>query len=518
MRRLLFSALIAAIIAMICITACKRTSNNTVSTAITKSNFPVSVGTIFINKCATAGCHDASSAQNADGLLLDSWEHLFNGGYDGASVVPYAVLYSPMLYFINTDSTNGIPIAEPTMPISTTTSKMPYLTKAEFDTISNWIARGAPDVNGNIAFSSNPATRQKIYQTQSGCNEVAVIDAKTKLVMRYIAVGSGTNEAQHDVTVSSDGRYAYVSFYIGNIVQKIDCIADTVVATCDMTPAFPPTGDGSWGILTLSPDNSTLMVSGFQQRSCVIAINTATMAVNLDLSIYGGGNYTTQYPYMHGLANNATFDTFYACIEYGNEILKWWYETGVPHFKVVTLNSLPATNASSITPPLTPDPHQIIMSPDYSKYFVTCENSAEVRVLSTANDQLLDSIPVGALPQEMAISASQNYLFVACMEDSTNTNSGSLGSVYVIDINTYAVVKKIYGYFYQPHDIAVDAQDGLLFISSTNISPGGPPPHHIVGCAGRPGWYTVYDLNTLQPADANQYTVLVNPYAISNRF
>jgi DNA-binding beta-propeller fold protein YncE len=139
-------------------------------------------------------------------------------------------------------------------------------------------------------------------------------------------------------------------------------------------------------------------------------------------------------------------------------------------------------------------------------------------VMSTATDTLMATIPVGAMPQEMDISPSKGYLFVACMEDAANPQPGRHGSVYVININTLQVVKILYGDFYQPHDVTVDEQDGLVFIPSRNANPGGPAPHHATACNGRAGWYSVYDLNTLQPADTKRYDVTVDPYAIATRF
>ena len=64
-----------------------------------------------------------------------------------------------------------------------------------------------------------------MYITVSGCNVVAVIDGQSKLVMRYIPVGTypGDN-SMHDVAVSSDGNYAYLSFYAGTLLQKIELI------------------------------------------------------------------------------------------------------------------------------------------------------------------------------------------------------------------------------------------------------------------------------------------------------
>ena len=82
-------------------------------------NFPDAVGKIFLTRCATAGCHNATSYTAAGGLLLDSWEHLFEGGNNGAVIVPYNAENSSLLYYINTFPELG-PTATPTMPVNGT--------------------------------------------------------------------------------------------------------------------------------------------------------------------------------------------------------------------------------------------------------------------------------------------------------------------------------------------------------------------------------------------------------------
>jgi YVTN family beta-propeller protein len=54
-------------------------------------------------------------------------------------------------------------------------------------------------------------------------------------------------------------------------------------------------------------------------------------------------------------------------------------------------------------------PHEIIFSPDGSKYYVSCQYSNEVRVYNAANDQFILSIPVGSWPQEFSISQGSSF-------------------------------------------------------------------------------------------------------------
>jgi DNA-binding beta-propeller fold protein YncE len=347
----------------------------------------------------------------------------------------------------------------------------------------------------------------------SGCNQVAVIDAKSKLIMRYIPVGDQLNAAGHDIQVSGDGAYAYLSIYSGRYVQKIDTRTDTVTATADLGAAANG-AVGNWSIIDLSPLDTALMVSGFTSPGYVVALNTASMQINAHKSIDVVTGGTSDFTYPHGIGSNANWDTFFVALQNGNVVNKYTFN---PHYY---LKHIPIKgNAAVLTtvPGSTPDPHQIEMAPDHSTYFVTCQNTAEVRVMDAHTDALLDSIPVGAWPQEMATCVSKNYLFVVCMNDASNPNAGQVGSVYVLNLTTHEVITVLRGDFNKPHDIAVDEQDGLLFICSTNL---GGTAHHLSTCGGGApnGWYTVYDLNTLQPADKKRYEALPNAYALAPRF
>ncbi|HXS35074.1 MAG TPA: hypothetical protein VN721_00125 [Flavipsychrobacter sp.] len=476
---------------------------------VADGNYPPEINKIFETRCAITGCHDnAADAEGASGLLMDTWDHLFKGSYNGAVVVPYSPQYSPLLYFINTDPSQG-PIIYPTMPSSTPNKPQLPLTEDEYKTISSWIAQGAPDKNGNIAFASNPDTRQKIYIAQQGCDVVAVIDAATMQIMRYIQVGENpaSIEAPHCIRTSDDGKYAYVSFYYGNYLQKIDCTTDQVVGRADLTAAERNTG--GWNICFVSPQQDTAVVTSNLNYGVFTNITTSTMQVQSDKTITGLVN-------PHGIASNPTFDTFFVTGQTGNTVYKITEQGSPP--QEISIDGRPAEQGSADSL-ADPDPHEIQMAPDYSKYFVTCQNSNEVRVMDAHTDKLLKVIPVGGFPQDMAISHTQPYLFVTCMQDqSAGVPSKFIGSVYVINYQTLSVVKPIYGYFFEPHGITVDDINGLVYIASLNYDTSGPPPHHVSVCGGRDGWYSVYNLNTLQPVNNIRYELAVFPYSAAARF
>src|SRR5690606_9351098 len=123
----------------------------------------------------------------------------------------------------------------------------------------------------------------------------------------------------------------------------------------------------------------------------------------------------------HGIAANPAFDTFYITGQSGNFIYR------MPVDKKEEQVSIDG-NAISKSP--SRDPHEIMMHPDNSKYFLTCETSDEIRVIERSTNKILDSIAVGKKPQEMAISKKLPYLFVSCQEDVISSGLFK-GSVYV---------------------------------------------------------------------------------------
>jgi len=479
-------------------------------------NFPPDVAKIFLNKCAISGCHNQASYKNASNFLMDTWDHLFNGSQNGAMVVPYSTAYSPLLYRVNTDSSLGF-VQPPTMPYSTPSRKMSALTKTEYMTLYNWIQAGAPDKYGNIPFADNAASRQKIYLAHQGADIVAVIDGQRKVIMRYINVGlnPASLEAAHDIECSCDGMSAYLCFYSGNYAQKLDCTRDTVTASLDLNTASGMPGGNSagsgWSVLntSLGVDTEIVITNYSGAWMGLMRVNTQTMTASPSDFFPHGSSPDVNYP--HGVEQNATSDTFYITNQLGNSI--WIY---APYTKPHAYNNLISIDGNTATNDKSSlDPHQIQMIPDFSKYFVSCQASNEVRVMDRLTNKLITTIPVGKYPQEMDLSESMHYLFVACMLDSNaNTLPGCKGSVYVINYDTYQVVGVINGYFYQPHDVLVDEQDGYIYVCSTNGSGTG---HHLIP-GGAPGWYSVFNLSNLAPADNNQYQALILPYALTCRF
>lgn len=464
--------------------------------------YPDPIGTIILNKCAVSGCHNDASKDAASGLSLASWDKLFEGTRNGAAVVPYNHKQSTLFLFCNTFKDLGISIA-PTMPVDA-----PPLTKEEVLTLRNWIDIGAPNAKGFVKFSDDP-NRKKYYVCNQGCDLISVFDAETNLPMRCFEVGQLNNqiESPHQVRVSPDGKSFYVILLNGTVFQKFNASDDSFVAQANI-------GQGSWNTFVITNDSKHAFLVDYSAsdgpypgQGRVHYIDLTTMEI---LKTYVGSNL---FSYPHAVALNKQENVLYL---FGQEA-SFFYK----------INMNPSIGNSALSPDISDKipmdqsnglllkPHDVLFSHSGDKYFTSCQNTNEIRVYKTSNDQLLAAIPVGAFPQEIALSETRDYLFAACMEDTTNF-PGLRGSIAVIDTKTLTLIKHIYT-GHQPHGVAVDDDKNEVIVANRNTSSGGPAPHHTSDCGGRNGYITYIDLNTLTLIPKKKVEVSVDPYFISVR-
>ena len=460
--------------------------NKLIDPAFEQTDYPKEIEDILVSKCATAGCHNDKSYQNAGNLNLTTYAKLLRGAVNGAVVIPYSPKQSSLMQFINTYQDVGL-IAAPTMPVNG-----PPLSEEDVLTIQKCVAKGCPDRNGIIPFAQNADQRQKIYITNQGCDIVSVIDAETRLVMRYVKVGKLDNvtELPHNIKVTDDKKFWFVCFTNGNFIQKYDATTDSLVAEY-------PIPNGLWNVVRISNNNNKAFVSDLSSNGQIVEINLQTKVTKK----YGDGLFNNP----HGIALSKNADTLYITAQYGNMIYR--LIPALASNKAISLQKgiAPVTTTGLL------DPHEIILDKTFSKYFVTCQASNEVRVMQTGVDTLLKVIPVGKYPLEMAVSKNKELLFVTCQED-VNPNLQSKGSVYVIDMKTLNVVKIIKEKFYQPHGIAVDDSRNWLYVVSRNAEPNGPAPHHISECGNRNGFFHVININTWERVGPSS-EISVDPYS-----
>lgn len=459
---------------------------------ISQSGYPEEIGQIVITQCAVSGCHNDASKNAASGLSLSTWDKLFEGARSGSAVIPYKHTLSTFFLFTNTHEDLGLSNL-PTMPINGNP-----LSREQMILIRNWIDKGAPNNKGEIKFSDNPK-RKKYYVTNQGCDLVYVFDSETDLAMRAIDVGNSSKiESPHMVKVSPDGNYWYVCFTNGNVLQKFRTSDDRLVGEAFITL-------GNWNTFVITKNGKYAFVVDWSFEGRIAWVDLEKMELK---KLYQGSGLM-KWP--HGSALSPDDKYLYVTSQTGNYIYKIDIRNpNFPDFEEISLvpNELPS-NLSSL------DPHEIIFSPDGTKYFVACQKSNELRVLQASNDSLIAVIPTGEFPQEFGLSYSTEYLFVTCMEDRT-TFQGNVGSVTVINYKTNSFVKHI-NTGTQPHGIAVDDEKGLVYVANRNIDSSGPAPHHTTECGGRNGYLTAIDLKTLELKRGFRPEVSSDPYSISIR-
>lgn len=448
--------------------------------------FPVEVGKILIYKCAVSGCHNDASYQASSNLNLSTWEKMFQGASSGSAVIPYRSDFSSLCLFINSYPSLG-PINLPVMPLNGAA-----LSEQEVLTIKQWIDAGAPDINGKVMWADNPL-RAKYYVLNQGCDVVTVFDAQTNLPMGYITVGNNPalTESPHKIVVSPDGKYWYVVFVGNHILQKYRTSDDQLVGEVSLGT------DDNWNTLTITADGTKGYCISWQNNSRLASVDLVNMKV-----IQNVAGFSTP---IHGSALNASNDTLYITAQTGNFIFK--VDTGFTSIdQIVMETGQPVKNYSSL------DAHEILFSPDGSKYFVSCQKSNEVRVMDVLTRQLLSVIPCGVFPQEIAVSKLKNKIYVTCMEDSVTFGSGR-GVLSEIDMATYQINNYKVGYL--PHGVGVNDQYGYVYVASRNIYTSGPAPHHTTNC-GRNGFVSYFELNSMKLL-TKKTEVASDPYAIAIR-
>jgi DNA-binding beta-propeller fold protein YncE len=458
--------------------------------------YPESVAEITRFRCATSGCHTTQSAEAAAGLNLETWESLFKGSRGGSAVIPYAPNQSYLLYSVNTDTSRGVTF-NPTMPIGGLT-----LNASEYAMLKQWIADGARNLKGEERFPPI-ANRRKWYIANQGCDLVAVVDAETRQIMRYIQVGAidGTSESPHNVKISKDGKFWYTIFlFQNNFIEKYSTLTDEKVGQIEI-------GDGDWNTFTISTDGKFGIVVSYVQPGNIDVVlvdleqDVMTEAINL------GGQ-------VHGSAPHPTLRRFYLTKQDESSLIMLDYDAQGHNPSVEPIDLLQGVPAHNGATQLRP--HEVIFAPDGAKYFVTCQSAREVRVYESLNNTLLQVILVGDDPVEFALSPTTGHLYVTCMEDVTTfpANPNQHGSVAIIDYNTNALVKSIYT-GYQPHGIALDEVSGLMVVTNRNVNVNGPAPHHTSSCGGRNGYLTAIDIQTLQLLPGFKPELSSDPYSVA---
>jgi DNA-binding beta-propeller fold protein YncE len=253
--------------------------------------------------------------------------------------------------------------------------------------------------------------------------------------------------------------------------------------------------------MSISGDSKRALVSHLAADGKVALIDLVNFSVKV---IYQGSGFLV---YPHGSAFNYDGTLAYITSQQGNFIYKLDLTDPMnPDVRQIVLNPGDIPMADGIY-----KPYSVAFSPDQSKYYVTCQGTNELRIFKTSNDSLLQVIATSGVPQIMSFSGKKPYVFIPCMADTANANAQS--SVDIIDLNTNQLVRSVYT-GNQPRSCVVDDANNCVWVANRNISGTGWAPHHTTACAGRNGYITVIDMNTLA-LSGWRCEVSVDPYHVT---
>jgi len=206
----------------------------------------------------------------------------------------------------------------------------------------------------------------------------------------------------------------------------------------------------------------------------------------------------------HAIALNPTGDTIYVASQGGNYISE--VDTSLAVFKNdYAIDGTTPINSSAM------EPHDMLFSPSGNELWITCQKTNEVRVFDRSTKSVKKIISTLLYPQEIIYSATQQKYFVTCMGKGGEDFAGAVISISAGSYDTKSVACG-----FEPHGVAEDATNGLLYVLSRNISANGEIPHHSSQCNGRNGFVNFIDLRTFTVLK-QRFELSVDPYFISAR-
>ena len=412
---------------------------------------------IFDQSCNSSGCHNA--AFGAGGLLLDSWEHVLLGSPEGAQVVSGNAFMSHLMQHINKDTTLS-PISTPSMPLGR--DDLPDET-VRF--IARWIDEGAKNDAGALPFASRPSGM--ILATNQSSDLVAVVDAATNLVMRYVKVGSqvsGTTlGAPHHVRADLQGAYFYVTMIQTQELWKFSASDFQFIAKMPVAP-FPAD-------VILTPGGDTAFVTNFSSLpQAAVMIDTRTMQV---LRTYTVPSALRPFiSFCHGALLTRDKKYFYTVNQGSGNLLR--IDLATDAMDIVALDTAGALTSAT-------QPYLADESPDGRYIYVSGYGTNDVRIIDTQTDPLRASlaIPVGSSspsrPLHVHVSPDGQYLVSA--------NQGS-DDVTIIRTSDFSRVANIAGVGRQPHGLQFTPDGAYLYVTCENRVEAVPPHHPTTGSQG----------------------------------
>jgi YVTN family beta-propeller protein len=285
------------------------------------------------------------------------------------------------------------------------------------------------------------------YVTNLNSNSVSVIDISTNTVTATIPVGAGPA----GVVFSPAGTTAYVSNANAGTVSVIDTASNTVTATIVLPkgafggyPAITPDGK----TLYVPDDNNSVAVIDTASNSVITAIPAGLAPIAAVVTPDGRHVYvnsvqgimiidtstnTVVGPLIPGIGESV----FRPCLAITPDGSQIYFTAADGSSRVFVISTASNTRIATLSVPS--GPVGIAVTPDGSSAFVTKEQGNAVGIIDTATNTVeATSIPVGAIPTAVAVTPDGAFVYVVNLV----TFSGN-GTVSVISTATNAVVATV---------------------------------------------------------------------------
>lgn len=399
---------------------------------------------VFEAKCTL--CHGTEAP--AEGLRLDSWEAVFEGGDHGEAVIPFDARNS-LLVELATELRGGPHPAE----LGADT-----LTGGELAAIRAWIDGGAKNVDGEVPFSEST---NLLYACNQGEASVSVIDMDVKVVIRRVDLrnlGFSATSRPHHVAVEPGGEHWYVSLIGADAVLKFNRRNELVGRAEFERP----------GMLVADPKQDILLVGRSMK-----AVNPPQRIGRIDRSTMSVEELDVFIARPHALALSKDNRFLYTASLAANQIVTMNRET-----EQVDLYNVPGPIHTLV---------QFAVAPDGSTLAVGGQLTGKLLFFDLAHPdapELADSVDVAAGPWHPVYSPDGRFIYFG--------NKGA-NKVTIVNARARALAAEISGRgIAQPHGSAISADGRWLFISNNNLD-GSYIPRYNLGDNANVGTVVVID-------------------------
>jgi len=414
------------------------------------------VAEIFVNNCATSGCHAGSSP--ASGIALNKFSELIKGSsnrsggtipnYGGDVVIPFR-LDESLLY---------------QMLLGNVTPAAPHdgltLTQDQVDKIKDWIEDGVRDNNNNLPFSS-PAYR--VYVCNQNSDMISVIDGDSKVVSAIIDVEQPSLVPATPHMVKVQNGYLYATLIGAGKFLKIN--------TSDYSLDGEVSGITKAGMIMLHPNGTKAFVSRSSTSDpifqSIYAIDITNMSIIDEINIAAPG-------VPHGMALTPDGSKLYIA------------NLSLSRLSIVDGNTNEYGNYDDIVLQSGTEPMQTMVSADGNYLYVSARGTAKLMVFDTSGDTLITEVSVDMMPMQIVVTSDGNKIYVGSM---------MMNTVNVVEKNgnSWTNVKQIsHSGFRMMHGCDITSDDRYVYVSSRNTD-GMFEPYFDVAGEGPPGTIGIID-------------------------